>query len=205
MQRLGPGEPPGPIKLPPPWPEWSLEERILRFTRMMVSFQGEVHRMTVDSLPEKVGEIAREKGLANLLFAPETSWGRQLTGAASELPHLIPYDRTLEELKKEMFWEVDAALTGTWGAAAVTGSLVLIPDMDEPRSMSLVPPVHIAVLQAERIFADMSQVFVEGKWSSEGLPTNLVMISGPSKTADIEQTLAFGVHGPKELVVLIVE
>ena len=41
-------------------------------------------------------------------------------------------------------------------------------------------------------------------WSS-GMPTNALLISGPSKTADIEQTLAYGVHGPKELIVLMIE
>lgn len=68
-----------------------------------------------------------------------------------------------------------------------------MPDEQEPRLMSLVPPVHIAVLKAEKIHDTLA----------EAMPTNLLLISGPSKTADIELTLAFGVHGPKELIVFI--
>lgn len=68
--------------------------------------------------------------------------------------------------------------------------------------MSLVPPVHIAVLKASGIYDTLSAAMKEEGWA-ERMPTNLLLISGPSKTADIELTLAFGVHGPKELIVLI--
>jgi len=70
--------------------------------------------------------------------------------------------------------------------------------------MSLVPPVHIAILQAEKIYNSLSDVIHKEGWS-EKMPTNAVLISGPSKTADIELTLAFGVHGPKELILMIIE
>ena len=68
--------------------------------------------------------------------------------------------------------------------------------------MSLVPPVHIAVLDGDKIFNTLGEVMQTQNWP-EKMPTNAVLISGPSKTADIELTLAFGVHGPKELIVLI--
>lgn len=68
--------------------------------------------------------------------------------------------------------------------------------------MSLVPPVHIAVLDGDRIFNTFAEAMQTQKWP-EKMPTNAILISSPSKTADIELTLAFGVHGPKELIVLI--
>jgi len=67
-----------------------------------------------------------------------------------------------------------------------------------------VPPVHIAVLKADTVFISLADAMREGRWA-EGMPSNMLLVSGPSKTADIELILAFGVHGPKELVVLIVE
>jgi len=87
---------------------------------------------------------------------------------------------------------------------AETGSLTLWPTPDEPRLMSLVPPVHIAVLNASEIYTTFHEAMLAREWAA-GMPTNALLISGPSKTADIEQTLAYGVHGPKELIVLVIE
>ena len=97
---------------------------------------------------------------------------------------------------------VDAGLTSTGGAIAETGSLWLWPTQDEPRLLSLVPPIHIAVLDADSIDNTFYELMTSQRWSTS-MPTNALLISGPSKTADIEQTLAYGVHGPKELLVLV--
>jgi L-lactate dehydrogenase complex protein LldG len=70
--------------------------------------------------------------------------------------------------------------------------------------MSLVPPIHFAVLSAGTIHDTFSDAISSENWADQ-MPTNALLISGPSKTADIEMTLAFGVHGPKELVVIITE
>jgi L-lactate dehydrogenase complex protein LldG len=68
--------------------------------------------------------------------------------------------------------------------------------------MSLVPPVHIVLLDAANIYNTFYEAMQAEGWK-DGLPTNALLISGPSKTADIQQTLAYGAHGPKELVVLL--
>ncbi len=81
---------------------------------------------------------------------------------------------------------------------------ILWPDAREPRLLSLVPAVHIAVLQAGTIYNTFAEAMSSERWP-EGMPTNVLLISGPSKTADIELVLTFGVHGPKELIVLIVD
>ena len=90
------------------------------------------------------------------------------------------------------------------GAIAETGAIVLWPDESEPRLMSLVPPVHIAVLEADKIYNSFCEIMQAEHWPDH-MPTNALLISGPSKTADIEMTLAFGVHGPRELIVLVIE
>ena len=98
-----------------------------------------------------------------------------------------------------------AALRGVVaGVVAESGSLVLWPDAEEPRLMSLVPPVHVALLDADRLYENFAALIVAEHWG-DGMPTNALLISGPSKTADIEQTLAYGIHGPKELVTLLLE
>ena len=99
---------------------------------------------------------------------------------------------------------MDAGITSTIGAIADTGAVVLWPTPAEPRTLSLVPHTHFAVVDAKKIYASMAEIMAQENWAAK-MPTNALFISGPSKTADIEFTLAFGVHGPKELVVLIVE
>ena len=103
-----------------------------------------------------------------------------------------------------MFRHIPASLTGARAAIAETGTLILWPDAHEPRLMSLVPPVHIVLLDASKIYNTFFEAMTSEGWSA-GLPTNALLISGPSKTADIQQTLAYGAHGPKELVVLLLE
>jgi L-lactate dehydrogenase complex protein LldG len=82
--------------------------------------------------------------------------------------------------------------------------VVLWPDSTEPRLMSLVPSVHIAVVESATIYNSFCEIIQTQSWP-EKMPTNVILISGPSKTADIEMTLAFGVHGPKELIVFILK
>ena len=68
--------------------------------------------------------------------------------------------------------------------------------------MSLVPSVHFVLLDVATIHADLHSAITNEGWK-DGLPTNALLICGPSKTADIQQTLAYGAHGPRELVVLL--
>jgi L-lactate dehydrogenase complex protein LldG len=101
-----------------------------------------------------------------------------------------------------MFRHIPASLTAARAAVAETGTLILWPDEHEPRLMSLVPPVHIVLVEAGRIYNTFFEAMQSEGWK-DGMPTNALLISGPSKTADIQVTLAYGAHGPKELVVLL--
>jgi len=87
-----------------------------------------------------------------------------------------------------------------------TGTLVLMAGNKKPRSVSLVPPIHLALVKSDvilgniyQLFSSLDKSFVE---NSE-LTSCMTFITGPSRTADIELTLTLGVHGPKELYVLI--
>ncbi len=183
------------------------EERVTHLAELMAAVRTEVYRVKRDAWLSKLTEIIKTKKIGTLLYGPGTAMAAELEESyqegLSEDVHLKPYGGNVESLKKELF-EFDAGITTTLGGIADRGALVLWPTPQEPRLLSLVPPIHIAVLDAETIYSSLTDTIEEQNWS-QGMPTNALLISGPSKTADIEFTLVFGVHGPKELVVIIRE
>ncbi len=185
--------------------DWNAAEKLDRFQQTIESVHGEVHRVSEDNWLDKLAELLKERGARNLLTPQRHTLGQRIRESGHpELPELLAYDRPIEDWQPTLFNEVDAAITSTRGAIAETGTLILWPTPDEPRLMSLVPPVHIAVLEADQIYATFLEALRLQRWSA-GMPTNALLVSGPSKTADIEQTLAYGVHGPKELIVLVLQ
>ena len=187
-------------------PGWGQEERIDRFCKAMRSVRTEVHPVSAEEWPQKLVELVREKGFKNLLYGAggplaetiEKAWQGQ-----DGLPPLVTRTEPVDGWKDELFYEIDAAITSTRSGIAEVGAMILWPTPEEPRTFSLVPPVHIAVVEADALHDTFAEAIENEKWH-EGMPTNALLISGPSKSADIEQTLAYGVHGPVELIVLLV-
>ena len=183
------------------------EQRIAQLRKQMEAVHTEIHLTSGAAWPALLAQLLLDRQLPSLLIAPTTPHGERVTQHWANnptLPTLKAYDRPVEEWKAELFNDAPASLTTTLGAIAATGSLIIWPTREEPRLMSLVPPVHFALLKASEIRDNFYQVQQEFEWA-KGMPTNALLVSGPSKTADIEQVLAYGAHGPKDLVVLILE
>lgn len=177
-------------------------ERVARFTAAITAAHAEVHRTDRIGWRQRFASIAAAKGLRRILVGPDVEPAASLERWLPQGLQLLPYDRPIDTWRDELFDRVDGALTFARSAIADTGSLVLWPGPGEPRLMSLVPPVHIVLLDAHKIHANLYAAMVAERWA-DGLPTNALLVSGPSKTADIQQTLAYGAHGPRELVVLL--
>lgn len=107
-------------------------------------------------------------------------------------------------LAGELF-ECEIGITSAQWGIAETGTLVLESERERHRLISLIPPVHIAVIAAQRIVGTMSEALarVRGQ-GSDDLSRAVTFITGPSRTADIELTLALGMHGPRALHVLVI-
>lgn len=103
----------------------------------------------------------------------------------------------------------DIGITEVDYAIADSGTLVLFSDPKKPRLTSLITPCHIAILDSKRIVPnifDLFRLITQGyneELHSEGITSCITFVTGPSRTADIELNLTLGVHGPKELHVLI--
>ena len=194
-----------PEALPAPTLSLDRDAKTERLSSLMGAIRTEVHVVNADEWLEKLKALAREKGWRGLLYGPggplasamEAAWHEENAG----LPVLRAYDDAVETFKADLF-QIDAGITSVRGGVADTGAVVLWPTVQEPRLLSLVPPVHVAVLDADTIYNSFAEMMAAEHWA-DGMPTNALLISGPSKTADIEFTLVFGVHGPKELVVII--
>lgn len=179
----------------------TLDELANQFEANITSVNAEVIRTTEAQLTADVQQLLIRKKIQTLLLAANSDFKESLSGQPYRV---LYYDRPIEEWQPMLFNEVDASITQTQGGIAETGTLVLWPTVEEPRLMSLVPPIHIAILRKSSLLPTFWHFMQAHNWSA-GMPTNALLISGPSKTADIEQTLAYGVHGPKELVVMLVE
>jgi L-lactate dehydrogenase complex protein LldG len=106
--------------------------------------------------------------------------------------------------KAEDLFDFEVGITNAQAAIAETGTLVLDSSCERNRLVSVVPPVHIAIVAASRIYTTLAEVLAMLQSSDEVSPA-ITFITGPSRTADIELTLTVGVHGPKDLYVIIDE
>jgi L-lactate dehydrogenase complex protein LldG len=207
LKRAMGSAPPAPSTVCMPIATFSPAEKVEKLQALMEAMRAEVHLVSRDGWLETLKDVLKTRRLQSLLYAPDTWMGPAIAEAweesAADLPTKMPYDHAIEDCKEALF-KIDAGITTTRGAIAETGAIVLWPNAREPRTLSLVPPVHIAVLEADKIYNSFCEILQAQNWAA-GMPTNALLISGPSKTADIEMTLAFGVHGPKELIVLIIE
>lgn len=148
---------------------------------------------STDVLAERVRMLLQERGI-NALQA----WG------ASQLPRGL-----LEEILSHGLHvshdpdeTLKAGLTGVLAGIAETGTLVVTAAEGQPLTASLLPEIHIAVMQAGNIHASLPDALNLREVQEA---SSIALISGPSRTADIEMTLTIGVHGPRELHVLCVE
>ena len=101
-------------------------------------------------------------------------------------------------------FQFDVGISNAQAGIAETGTLVLDSAYERHRLVSLVPPVHIAIVKASAIVDTLGEALTWLRKDKEISPA-ITFITGPSRTADIELTLTVGVHGPKQLYVIIDE
>jgi L-lactate dehydrogenase complex protein LldG len=191
-----PPEPPPPVYLPTV--ESSAEQRIARFTAALEELAGRVLRCpSGDAAREAVSAlIAGKRAIASRASYLRTCGITGLENVDSEFSDATAY--------RQACAEADVGITGADYALADTGSLAMISGSEESRLVSLLPPAHIAVVPLSRLIESLDELLVRVPKPAD-VTSSLVLITGPSRTADIEQILVRGVHGPGEITVILVD
>lgn len=110
-----------------------------------------------------------------------------------------------EQDRRALLLAADVGISSVDYAVAETGSLVVCSKPGQERMVSLLPPVHVALVDEAIIVPDLYDVFSRlQQQDPQALPSNLAFITGPSKTGDIELQLTTGVHGPGRWIVVII-
>lgn len=161
------------------------------FVRNAEAVGAIVHRVRdLDGAGEAIEQIVDDE-CATRIVASSAPLARQL-GARVEA---APYSRTAGAA-------ADIGITEPVAAIAATGTLVQRSDDEGGRGASLLPRVHVAVLQADRIVASSAEVL--RSLPDRPLPANVALVTGPSRTGDIEMILTMGVHGPLRVHVVLI-
>ena len=175
------------------------ENLLTRFADELEALGGKLSICPPSDVWRKILEILEVHGIDAILAWNETYLPdrllERLTEAGVEI--IFPTGETVQS-----FSHVRAGLTGASAAIAETGSILVLGGPGRPLTASLLPEVHIALLREKDVYEQLGQVLQIEELRQT--PT-AVLISGPSRTADIEMTLTIGVHGPGELQVICME
>ena len=193
-------------------------ETLERFRLELERVAGVYHRVaSVGDVPDVIGSIAREREARRAVAWHPAALGVDWSGALSAhgvdtvaMPAAGVDSSAERQRLRELIAAADLGVTGVDLAVAETGSLVLLSGSGRPRSTSLLPPYHVAVFDRSVLVESLAQVGVFLEAWHDGAPETwrggvINVITGPSRTADIELTLTRGVHGPKEVHAIFVE
>jgi L-lactate dehydrogenase complex protein LldG len=169
------------------------------YARELEALGGNFSLCTVDEISQKILEIIKRKDFNEILSWDATYLPEGVAEKLSQAGIQIIYPAA-ENLQSSC--NVRIGLTGASAAIAETGSLLLLGGPGCPLTASLLPEIHIAILWEKDIYSTPGEVLQIEKIK---YAPAAVLISGPSRTADIEMTLTIGVHGPGELHVICIQ
>jgi L-lactate dehydrogenase complex protein LldG len=175
-----------------------IDHRILVFTEMMQAVGGSVEILDdIDDVPQSVAEYLRQHNLP-----------AHVRRGADPLLEKLPWHRGgAVEVAAGRAEESDrASITRAFAGVAESGTIIQISGPDNPTTLNFLPEAHIAVLEARNIFASYEEAWTKlrAEMGEGQMPRTVNMISGPSRTGDIEQTIVRPAHGPKNMHVIIV-
>jgi len=181
------------------------ESRIALFVEEAEKVDASIVRINAsDQIPQEVAQFLKQNNLPTKIRS------------APSLNHL-PWGTTLLETTEGVaVGDDEVGITKAFAGVAETGTLINHSGPDAPTTLNFLPPTNIAVIQADQIYGNYEEVWTKLRGQSDGgprktrtvqefMPRTVNFITGPSRTADIEQTLLLGAHGPQRLHIIIVD
>lgn len=189
----------------------ALEERLASHpVHIQPARPGPLVEHFVEKLQAVSGTVAyaasvEQAAQAILRYLAESTLPLRLVAAPDPFLTSLPWPAGLAIEYRAARGQDQAGLTGAFAAVAETGSLVLLSDPASPTTLNFLPDVHIALLRRERIVPCIEDIW-ELLRTERGVPPRAVnFITGPSRTADIEQTIQLGAHGPRRVHVVLLD
>jgi L-lactate dehydrogenase complex protein LldG len=198
---------PDPPSVPADLPELPPADLLDLFRSRAQAVNAVVHGpVTRHGVPRAVAGIAAGHDATSFLAwddlpAPGVPSALQAAGMERVDHHVANESRVDHNLT---YRDVDVGITGADAALAESGSIVLIHGEGRPRMASLVPDVHIALVDTDRLDRTLAH-WARNDPTLVAETTNLVLVTGPSRTGDIEQQLNLGVHGPRHVHMVMIK
>jgi L-lactate utilization protein LutC len=166
-----------------------------RFRDKLVAAYATV--VSVESLPLAASEIER--------YLSDSGAGNRLLVSGDDLIRQIDWPDSIEWQQRAANGDDRVSVTSALCGIAETGTLMLVSGEQNPTSLNFLPDYHIAVLRTDQLVPRMEDAWDKLRVSFAQMPRTVNFISGPSKTADVEQTVEYGAHGPRCLHVVVVD
>ncbi len=168
-------------------------DAIAHFIEKLESVSGRVTRVArIDQVADVVARILQRFDLGDSLVVPPDP---TLEG--------IPWSNRLSVERRAAAGGDRLSVTGAYAAVAETGSLVLLSSPESPTTLNFLPEDHVIVVRESQIVSHIEDVWVRMRSDKRAMPRTVNFITGPSKTADVEQTIQEGAHGPRRLHVIL--
>jgi L-lactate dehydrogenase complex protein LldG len=180
-----------------------------RFIQQVEAVSGRVVKATTEAAAcAAIGSLCRERGVSRIAIGAAVSpdLSSALAGLAkggSEQVACGPIREQDRASTREQAARCELGIAEAHYAIAATGTLAVIANASNPPSLSLLPPISVVIVKVDNIVDDLASALRLLKPEiSNG--AQLTLITGPSRTADIEKRIVLGVHGPKELLVILI-
>ncbi len=186
--------------------EWSEEERVAHFTENFQNVGGYVVRLSsMEEAKRFIVNKAEELGAKYVIRQDEQELADLLLEQELKDTRFSVWNTDEAEYWKARAAEADIGIVMADYAAAYTGSLTVLSAKHKGRSVSLLPTLLMAILPKERITTKLGDILERFDHAGrELLPAGIHFISGPSRSADIENDLTIGVHGPGKVFAIII-